>query len=340
MSTQLLTPQKEALTSVEHVSKIVEIINKSNLSNNVKISLQEKFVPFSQIAEEWAQKAKTIVVVDESQTDIIKQAREGRLFLKDKRNRIEDLRKELKEDSLREGQTIDLIAKTLKSLIEPTETYLEKQEKFIEIKKAQAIQELTAKRSEEIHPYSSFVPFGLNLGTMNEEEYQKLLSMVKLAKTQKEEDDRKAAEEAEKSKKLNELHNTRISLLSDCLYCIPVEERKNNYGEMGNEEWISYFNKYTQIAIEEDKKRKKLQEENERLRKIQLEKEKEEKLKIANDKKLAKAPDKEKLLNLANVFEDVEIPDMKSDEAKAIQININILKGKLVNYIREKANTL
>lgn len=109
---------------------------------------------------------------------------------------------------------------------------------------------------------------------------------------------------------------------------------------MTNEEWISYFNKFTQIAIEEDRNRKKLQEENDRLRKIQLDKEKEEKLKIANEKKLAKAPDKEKLLNLAQTFEEVELPEMKSGEGKAIQININILKGKLVNYIREKANLL
>ncbi len=316
------------------------IISKSGLPEPEKKTLKEKFIPFYKVTEEWSQKAKTIVVIDETQTDLMKQAREGRLFLKDKRNRIEDLRKELKEESLRKGQTIDLIAKTLKGLIEPIEDHLEKQEKYIEIKKALAIQELGAKRSEELLPYSSFVPTGVNLGTMTEDDYQKLLSMVKLAKTQKEEDDRKVAEEAERIKQTTDLHNTRICLLADCMFCIPVDERKSNYGEMTNEEWISYFNKFTQIAIEEDRKRIKLQEENDRLRKIQLDKEKEDKLRIANEKKLAKAPDKEKLLNLAQTFEEVELPEMKSDEGKAIQININILKGKLVNYIREKANLL
>lgn len=316
------------------------IISKSGLPDLEKKTLKEKFNPFISVAEEWTQKAKTIVVIDETQTDLMKQAREGRLFLKDKRNRIEDLRKELKEEHLRKGQTIDIIAKTLKGLIEPIESHLEKQEKYIEIKKALAIQELGAKRSEELLPYSSFVPTGVNLGTIAEEEYQKLLSMVKLAKTQKEEEDRKAAEEAERIKQITDLHNARICLLADCMFCIPVDERKSNYGEMTNEEWIAYFNKYTQIAIEEEKKRKKLQEENDRLRKIQLNKEKEEKQRIANEKKLAKAPDKEKLLNLAQTFEEVELPEMKSDEGKAIQININILKGKLVNYIREKANLL
>lgn len=322
------------------MENIEVIISKSGLPEPEKKTLKEKFIPFYKVTEEWSQKAKTIVVIDETQTDLMKQAREGRLFLKDKRNRIEDLRKELKEESLRKGQTIDLIAKTLKGLIEPIEEHLEKQEKFIEIQRALAIQELTGKRSEEIQPFSSFVPYGLNLGTMTEEDYQKLLTMVKLAKSQKEDQDRKAAEESERLKQLTDLHNTRICLLADCMFCIPVEERKTNYGEMTNEEWISYFNKYTDMANIELEKHKKLQEENERLRKIQLEKEKEDKLKIANEKKLAKAPDKEKLLNLALQFEEIELPDMKSDEGKAIQININILKGKLVNYIREKANLL
>ena len=48
-------------------------------------------------------------------------AREGRLFLAQKRIDVEKARKALKEQSLRKGQAIDAIAKFLTSLIEPTE---------------------------------------------------------------------------------------------------------------------------------------------------------------------------------------------------------------------------
>lgn len=99
--------------------------------------LLEQFSSYFDVAADWEKKAATLVVTDASQTAEMKMAREGRLFLKEKRIAIEKKRKELKEQALREGKAIDGMANILKALIVPIEEYLDKQEHFVEIKAAE-----------------------------------------------------------------------------------------------------------------------------------------------------------------------------------------------------------
>jgi len=118
-------------------NKLQVIINDSGLETTKARVLLENFKDYFDIADEWETKAKAIVVTDENQKPDMAMARVGRLFLRDKRIAIEKTRKELKEQSLREGKAIDGIANILKSLIVPIEEYLEKQEKFVEIRDAE-----------------------------------------------------------------------------------------------------------------------------------------------------------------------------------------------------------
>ena len=101
-------------------------------------ALLEQFQGFFKMAEEWEAKARMIAVTHESQKAEMKLARTGRLFLREKRIEIEKTRKQLKEDSLREGKAIDGIANVLKALIEPIEKYLDEQEHFVELREAEA----------------------------------------------------------------------------------------------------------------------------------------------------------------------------------------------------------
>lgn len=94
----------------------------------------EKFSDHVKMAAEWAKKAKNIIVTDENQSVLMSQARIARLFLRDKRLEIENTRKILKADALKEGQAIDKISNFLKDLITPTELHLERQEKFVEFR--------------------------------------------------------------------------------------------------------------------------------------------------------------------------------------------------------------
>ena len=119
-------------------NELQTIITNSGLQGNKANDILIDFQSYFDIAAEWEAKAKTIIVTDCSQKQEMMLARDGRLFLKEKRIAIEKKRKELKEDALREGQAIDGIAKVLKGLIEPIEIYLEEQEKFVEIQQEAA----------------------------------------------------------------------------------------------------------------------------------------------------------------------------------------------------------
>ena len=122
-------------------NKLEVLISESGLEQTKGQVLLDNFANYFQIASEWEKKAKNIVVKDASQQTDMQMARVGRLFLREKRIQLEKTRKELKEQSLREGKAIDGIANILKALIVPIEEYLGKQEKFVEIK-AKEIAEL------------------------------------------------------------------------------------------------------------------------------------------------------------------------------------------------------
>jgi DNA repair exonuclease SbcCD ATPase subunit len=117
-------------------NKLELIVRDSGLEKTKADVILSKFQNFFELASDWERKAKTIRVTSEDQVDDMKMARTGRLLLREKRLDIEKSRKELKEQALREGKAIDGIANVLKALIVPIEEYLEKQEKFIEFKKA------------------------------------------------------------------------------------------------------------------------------------------------------------------------------------------------------------
>jgi len=118
------------------------IVKNSGLEKTKAQYILEKFTNYFEIASEWEKKAKEIVVTKEDDEVEMQMARVGRLFLRDKRIAIEKARVELKQQALREGKAIDGISNVLKGLIIPIEEYLEKQEKFVELKeKAEAEKE-------------------------------------------------------------------------------------------------------------------------------------------------------------------------------------------------------
>lgn len=118
-------------------NELATIIKDSDLPADKSKVLMAKFANFFSDADLWAKKAKAIKVTNESQKVIMEQARQGRLFLRKIRLEIENLRKSLKEESLREGRAIDKVAKILKEQIEPIEEYLDKQEHFVEYREAE-----------------------------------------------------------------------------------------------------------------------------------------------------------------------------------------------------------
>lgn len=169
--------------------ELQKIVDDSNIAADRAKSLIEAFgAPFNEAGEILAT-YQDIVVTDESQVDAMKLARDNRLTLKKVRTTVENRRKELKEDSLRTGKAIDVVAKFIKDTIQPAESYLEEQEKFAELQEAKRILEKKNERIEALKPYCEN-PFSFEyLGEMDDDEFAKLL------KEQKEAYDLKKAQE-------------------------------------------------------------------------------------------------------------------------------------------------
>lgn len=102
-------------------NQLAKIVTESYLEQTKAQVILTNFQNYFDIASEWDAKVSSLNVTDVSQVAEMKMAREARLFLKAKRIDVENTRKQLKEQSLREGQTIDHIAGILKNLIIPIE---------------------------------------------------------------------------------------------------------------------------------------------------------------------------------------------------------------------------
>ena len=120
----------QVLTAPAPRNELVVLLDDSGLDASKTRILSSRFADYFTIAEQWKTEAQQLVVTGEDQTELMLRARQGRLVLKDKRVQIERTRKELKEDSLKEGRAIDAVAKLLTNLIEPTEKFLLEQEEF------------------------------------------------------------------------------------------------------------------------------------------------------------------------------------------------------------------
>jgi len=131
-------------------TQLQKLVDESGLDSTKANFILKTFEDSFAVAAEWELKAKNIVVTNSSQKDLMLEARNGRLFLKAKRNAIEKNRKLLKEQSLREGKAIDGIANVLKGLIVPLEQHLEKQEKFVEILEARQAESYRLQREKEL----------------------------------------------------------------------------------------------------------------------------------------------------------------------------------------------
>lgn len=252
------------------MSEINEIIEKSGLDENKQLDLRTKFSEFKSVAEEWTKKSKEIVVTDESQTDLMLQAKEGRKFLASKRIEIEKLRKKLKDSSLQEGRTIDEVAKKLTALIEPTEVYLKEQETYAERMEAERIRKRTEERINLISPYleQGVNVNHFNFNEMDEMTFGAIFDTTKNTYLRK----KKEQEDAEK-KRLEDLRLEKERIENQRLENIRLQKE---LVEKQEAERKLKAEQEKALAEEREKARKiqeeKLAEEREKARKIQEEK--------------------------------------------------------------------
>jgi len=138
--------QTEVTLSTKN-NDVVDLITKSGLPPTDANIILAGFEQFFDVAAEWEEEARTIVITDENYYTpegiaAMERAGVGRKFLKNVRLDIEKKRKAEKEISLRKGQVIDGIAKALTASASLTEIYLGKQENFAKLKAAAEVERL------------------------------------------------------------------------------------------------------------------------------------------------------------------------------------------------------
>lgn len=319
------------------LEKIKTELAKSEIQQELKVSIETKFMPIVETIQEWKVKVESLVVTDESQKDLMKQAREGRLILKNLRVSADKERKAMKEESQKYLNTIQLVYNTIESMITPLESHLQEQENYVEIQRLkreeeqkQIIAELLKERQKEVESLGiiSFLPAFVQLGEYSEEDYQQLIQFAQFKKEQK-----LAQDKEEEERKRIEAERLRAE----------AEERERILEESRLKQ-ILEMERLKEEREEMEEKLRLEREENERiameLKKKQDEEAKAEKERIKAEKKLKNAPDKVKIEKLIKDIQEFELPHVQGDEAKVIVSDVKSLLDKIVVFVINKNQDL
>lgn len=322
-------------------NKLQVIIEEQGLVKSDVQKLVEAFGgPFDEAGEILAN-YKQIEVTSEDQTDLMKEAREKRLLLKKARTTVENNRKELKADIVKQGRAIDSIARYVKEEIEPAEEYLELQEKFAEIKQAEAKAQLKAERIEKLMQYTDDISV-YSLDVITAEQFDALLATLKAqheAEQKRIADEAKAQEDARKAEELRiaeqAKENARLR-----------EEADKREAEIERLRVVE-ANKLALIQKEADAKLVKERAGREKLEQAERERIAEENRKQAEADKTERdallAPDKEKILNFVAGLEIVrtqKLPAVKTKQAQDILEEVDKAIKMVIDAATVKARLL
>jgi hypothetical protein len=282
----------------------------NGLPREVVLSIDAKFKEYEDIANEWNKKAYDIVVSDESQVDLMQQAREGRLLLKAKRVEIEKTRKRLKEQSLLEGRFIDSLAKRLFAIIEPAEDHLEIQEKYAETKEQLRKAKLKADRLELLKPYLQVLDLdAFDLSTMSEVAFNTILNGGKMSLENYQKEQEKIRLEQEETEKRTKLYAERKMKVAPYSFFI-VNEDDVIYSDTTEEQFQEIFNRLKDRKQQDDNQKELLAKQNAELQ-----------------KQVAKTEKKVTVLTKKSI----QFEAIASSNVKSYQSEIDILKAEHKN---------
>lgn len=360
---------------MENENQLIKTIEESGLEKNTAQMLKDKFVPFFDAADQWKKKADELIVTDETQIELIKGAREARLALRDIRVGADKTRKELKEDSLRYGKAVQGLYNIIEYLIVPIEKHLQEQEDFPRIQAEKRLNELREKRNDEARSLSEFIPANLDLGTLTEEDFSRLISGAKLQKQKQEEEieaarieserlekerierERIEAEEREKQR----LENIRLKEEADKMAAeIKAERERAEDERKKREEEIELERAKAQKERDEiEAKRKKLEEEIERSRIAAdrlLKEEQDRNKKLLEEKgnqgswkpadsapiksPIKSEEDKIRIETFAKLIDELERPKMQSAQGKFYTLQADELLKKVSKYLRDNSEKI
>ncbi len=339
-------------------NQLTTILKESGIEQTQAQPLINKFGTFYTDAIKLTAQSKGIVIKDISQVDEMKKSREFRLSLKRIRTDADKIRVEMKEPFLRGANAVQAAFNGIENITREEERRLEDQEKFVERLEKEKKNRVEAERVSKLLKYDSQAEnYSLHPDLMSEETFNNLFENSRLAFEAK----KKAEEEAEKQRLAEEkaeferqkairIENEKLKAEADKREKeLTIEREKiRKENEIREAELAKERAEQREKLEAEQKKQIALQNELRLQKEAQAQKEAERLAKIESDKKAIEeanrkkllAPDKEKLLELALMFDSLQLPAVSSKEAMSVIRATEEMVGKVSNYIREKAKTL
>lgn len=345
------------------MENIEQLLQETGVAKTTGAEITSNFQTFFDQVKQWEEKAKSLIVENEDETDKMKQAREGRLALKNIRVSADKKRKELKEDSLRYGKAVQGVYNIIEHSIKPLEVHLENQENFTKIKREKEQQALREVRESEVDQYREFIPYGLDFGTMSEDDYTKLINGAKMQieareaeklriEAERVEAERLRIEQEEKERKEREAERKRLEAENAKLKAEREAAEKKRLAEEKERK-----DKEEKERIEREKKEAEHQaqlkaerEERERVEKIErekrekLEREIAEKKRIESEKEAAEKArieaelnkgDAAKVKDMINDLEEIKTRySFKSTKNTKMYNDVCVLIDKVINHIK------
>jgi hypothetical protein len=243
------------------MSNLVAIIDQKGVkvTEEMKQELQKTFVPLFEGVEEELEQARAIVVTDESQVDVMKQADALRKILKKKRSAVENKRKELKNYYVQTGKAIDSIANHLKELIEPIESHLQEQATYAVRMEEKRRQDRKDKRIAALSQYGPVTEFA-GLETMPEESFEMLLAGKKA-------EYEKIQREKEETERLKRLGADRLVKLQSFGGFFALPHSDKDLSAISEEEFQAIYNEVAENKKTFEEEQERIRKENERIRK-------------------------------------------------------------------------
>lgn len=228
-----------------------------------------------------------IIKMDIESVETSKKARELRLLIQ--KNRTQGLNvwhKTTKDYFLKGGQFVDAIKRVETAVNERMENALEEIEKYQEIKEQKRLDQLEQERLSKLEAYKDFVPFGVSVRNVSDEDFEKILTGAKMQFEAKLEADKLEFERIEKERienekrideenRLKELHKERKEKLIPFWNYMKEMDKEKDYSSISDEGFDLYLNNLKSIKKEDDERIENERLENERLKKEAEEKEKE-----------------------------------------------------------------
>ena len=203
--------------------------------------------------------------IDDPKTSEI--AKKLRIRIRDNRTKgIMVWHKSTKDYFLKGGQFVDAIKAKEVAVNTRMEENLEQIENYLLLKKQKELEELRMKRKGELEPYAEFAP-PIDLGTLTEEDYIKVLTGAKLQYEFKQAQEAQRQAEELRLQKIEEVRVMRLKEVVELgLYSkFALITSDLNVGELSEEAYQNHLNAAKAEQHKEDTEKERIRLENERL---------------------------------------------------------------------------